>query len=129
VDREENRAEQARRDEIVEQLGEFLGVAVLDDPEQDRSAQVLFGLPALEGGGELGGMVMLNKEVDALGGKLALGNLEQVENDVAGLDRRRHVDQVEVTALKVDRDVLGDAGEVADLGDEGGLGGFELLGG
>ena len=48
VDREENRAEQARRDEIVEQLREFLRVAVLDDPQQNRSAQVLLGLPTLE---------------------------------------------------------------------------------
>ena len=113
------------RDEVVEQLGEFLRVAVLDDPEEDGRAQVLLGLPALEGGGELVGLAVFDEEVDALGGELALRGLEEGEDDVAPLERMGLLDEVEETGLEMDRDLLGDGGEAADFLDELGLGRIE----
>jgi hypothetical protein len=89
-------------------------VAVLDDPQEDRGAQVLLGLPALEGGGEFVGMVVLDEEVDALGGELALRGLQEGEEDVAALDRVRLVDELEEAGLEVDRDLFGNRGQVAD---------------
>ena len=84
VDREEDRAEQARRDEVVEQLREFLRVAVLDDPEEDRRAKVLLGLPALERGGEFVGVAVFDEEIDALGRELALRGFQQGEERYRG---------------------------------------------
>ena len=114
VDREEDGAQEPRGDQVVQQLGELLRVAVLDDPEEDRRAQVLLGLPALEGGGEVVGVAVLDQEIDALGRELALGDLEQVEDDVAALDRVGLLDQLEEAALELDGDLLGDGGQVAE---------------
>jgi hypothetical protein len=108
VDREEDGAQEPRGDQVVQQLGELLRVAVLDDPEEDRRAQVLLGLPALEGRGQVLGVAVLDQEIDALGRELALRDLEQVEDDVAALDRMGLLDQLEEMALELDGDLLGD---------------------
>ena len=73
-------------------------------------------------------MPFLDEEVDALGRELTLRGLEELEQDVTRLNRVRIADQPQEPALEVDRDLLGDAGEVAGIGDEGGLGRLEGLG-
>ncbi len=125
VDREEDRAEKARGDEVVEEFRELLRVAVLDDPEENRGAEVLLDLPAFEGSGEFVGVAVFNEEVDALGGELALARFEEGEGDVAGFDGVRLFDEVEEAALELDRDLFRDGGEIADVGDQGSLGGLE----
>jgi hypothetical protein len=105
VDGEEDGAEEARGDELVQELGELLRVAVLDDPEQDGRAEVLLGLPAVERGGELVGLAVLHEEVDALGGELALGGLEEGEDDLAPLEGMGVLDEVEEARLEVDGDL------------------------
>jgi hypothetical protein len=100
-------------------------VPVLDDPEEHRGPQVLLGLPALERGGEVVGVAVLDQEIDALGRELALGDLEQVEDDVPALDRVGLLDELEEVALELDRDLLGDGRQVAQVGDQRGLRGLE----
>ena len=72
IDREENRAEQARSNQVVEQLRKFLRVTILDDPEKNRGAQILFGLPTLECRSEFVGVALFDEKVDALGREFAL---------------------------------------------------------
>src|SRR5690606_31878352 len=124
VDGVEDGAEQTGGDEVVQELGELLGVAVLDDPEKDGGAQVLLDLPAFEGGGEFLGVAVLDQEVDALGGELALGGFEEVEDDVAVLDDVGLLDEFEQAALELNGEFFDDVGDVAGVGDERGLGGL-----
>jgi hypothetical protein len=113
--------EQARGDELGEELGEFLRMAVLDDPKEDGGAEVLLGLPALEGGGEILGIAALDEKIDGFGGKLARGGLEQREEEVAGFDGVRLLDEFEEAALELDGNLFRDVGQRADIGDQGGL--------
>jgi hypothetical protein len=93
-------------------------VPVLDDPEQHRRAEVLLRLPALERGREVLGIAALHEEVDALGRELALRDLQQAEHDVAAFDRVRLLDQLQEMALELDRHLLGDPGEIPQVGDQ-----------
>ena len=97
VDREEDRAEEAWSDQIVEQLREFLRVTILDDPEEHGSAEILLHLPALEGFGEVVDVVVFDEEINTLGGKLPLARLEQVEDGVPTLDGVSVLNKLEKT--------------------------------
>ena len=115
VDGEEDGAEQARRDEVVEELGKFLRLAVLDDPQQHRRAQVLLGLPALEHRREFLGVAAVDEEVDAFGGELALAGFEQRKGQILPFERMGILDQLEEMRLEMDGDLLGDVRQAAGV--------------
>ena len=99
-------------------------MTVLNDPEQNRGPEVLLGLPTGEGGREIVGVALFDEKVDALSGELPLRNLEEAEDDIAGLDRVGGQNEFKEPTLEVDRDLFGDFGQVALVGDEAGLSGF-----
>src|SRR5690606_41999765 len=112
VDGVEDGAEQAGGDEVVQELGELLGVAVLDDPEKDGGAQVLLDLPGFEGGGGFGGVAVRVQAADALGGELALGGLEAVADDGAVLALVVLIDESVQAALEWNGELCDDVGDV-----------------
>ena len=68
-------------------------MTILDDPKQDRRAEVLLHLPALEGLGEVGRVFVLDEEVDALGREFTLTGLQEGEDGVATFDGVGVLDQ------------------------------------
>ena len=80
-----------------------------DDPQQDRSPQILLRLPAEERLREFllvftFPTLQLEQVVDYLSGELALRGFQQAEHDVPRLDGVRLVDELQETSLELNRD-------------------------
>jgi len=98
------------------QLANFFEWRFLTDPEEDRRAQVLLGLPALERGGEFVGVPFSIRKLMHSVVNLPWLVLSSVKADVAVLDRVVSL-RVEESGLELHRDLLGDGGKVADVRD------------